>query len=103
MKVVINKCFGGYGLSAEAIRVYCKAKGIDPGKQIKGQEYFSNFYDGEIPRNDPDLVRIVEQLKERSWGMCAKLKVVEIPDGVKWEIRDYDGMESIHEVHRVWG
>ena len=26
----------------------------------------------------------------------------EIPDDVEWEIDDYDGIETIHEVHRSW-
>lgn len=105
MKVVINKCFGGFGLSVEAVEMYAKAKGIDPGHKVKtfGTEYFSNFYDGDLDRADPDLVQVVELLGEKSWGHCSKLEVVEIPNGVKWDIHDYDGMESIHEVHRVWG
>ena len=30
------------------------------------------------------------------------LKVVEIPDGVDWEIEEYDGEEWVSEKHRVW-
>jgi hypothetical protein len=30
------------------------------------------------------------------------LKVVTIPDDMQYIINDFDGMESIHEKHRVW-
>jgi len=34
---------------------------------------------------------------------CSHLKVVEVPDDVRWYIReDDDGSESVHETHRVW-
>ncbi len=33
----------------------------------------------------------------------AKLKVVEIPDDVDWEVENYDGIEWIAEKHRIWG
>jgi hypothetical protein len=34
---------------------------------------------------------------------CSRLKVVEVPDDVRWYVReDDDGSESIHETHRVW-
>ena len=35
-------------------------------------------------------------------GKFADLEVREIPDGVDWQIDEYDGNESIHEVHRTW-
>jgi hypothetical protein len=35
-------------------------------------------------------------------GGFASLKVVEIPDGIEWEIDEYDGKETIHEKHRSW-
>jgi hypothetical protein len=54
------------------------------------------------PRADPLLVRVVEELGEEANGSFAKLKVVEIPDGVDYQIDDYDGVESIHEKHRSW-
>ena len=35
-------------------------------------------------------------------GDMAELEVIEIPDGIECYIEDYDGMETIHEVHRSW-
>ena len=56
----------------------------------------------EIPRDDATLVQVVEELGDRSHGEFARLKVVEIPDGVDWVIEDYDGDETIAEKHRTW-
>lgn len=56
----------------------------------------------DVARDDADLVRVVEELGEQANGCFAKLVVVEIPDDVKWEIQEYDGYETIHEVHRSW-
>lgn len=53
-------------------------------------------------RNDPRLVKIVEKLGEEANGRFAKLKVIEIPDGVEWEIEEYDGYEHVAEKHRTW-
>lgn len=91
MKVVINKCYGGFGLSEAALALYNKLS----GKTL-------SIYD-EPPRNDAILVKVVEELKSEAYGNYAKLKVVEIPDDVKFEIEEYDGMEWVAEVHRTWG
>lgn len=29
-------------------------------------------------------------------------QAVEIPDGIEWELDEYDGLESVHECHRSW-
>jgi len=58
--------------------------------------------DRDRNRTDPNLIRVVEELGEKANGRCAKLKVIEIPDGTEWEIDEYDGMESVHETHRAW-
>ena len=143
MKVVINKCYGGFSLSLRGIKEYLKLKGKkahfykqtkfkhcdgiekhirvginekssyvhcilkDLGKEITGDfskafkndEYFSFF---DIPRDDPDLVKVVEKLGKRSWGDYAELKIVEIPKGIEWRLDDYDGIEHIAEKHRIW-
>jgi hypothetical protein len=59
-------------------------------------------YSGYDLRTDAKLVECVETLGEKADGRFAELKVVEIPDDVEWEIDEYDGLETIHEVHRVW-
>ena len=91
MKVVINKCYGGFGLSEEAYEFL--------GLEWDGYGY---KYEDEEDRTNPKLVECVETLGEKASGINAKLSVVEIPDDVEWYIEDYDGMESIHENHRVW-
>jgi hypothetical protein len=62
----------------------------------------SHISDRDIPRDDPVLVQVVEEMGEHANGRCAALKVVEIPDGVSWEIDEYDGNEHIAETHRTW-
>jgi len=57
----------------------------------------------DIKRDDPHLIKVVEELGEKANGRFANLKVVEIPDDVEWEIDEYDGEEIIHEKHRSWG
>ena len=141
MKIVINKCYGGFGLSHKAIMLYARLKGfrlysaIDernsegniifnkciPYRVNKRDKPFLIYYsrkpltkNGKIPekayfssrddieRNDPILIKVVEKLGEEANGDHARLKIVEIPDGVEWEIDEYDGMESVHEKHHSW-
>ena len=90
MKIVINACYGGFGLSKEALALF--------------NERFGTIitYEYDIERNNPILVEIVEQLGEAADGNYAELKVVDIPDDVQWQIEGYDGNEWIAEKHRTW-
>ena len=56
----------------------------------------------EINRDDPDLIRVVEELGEEANGHNASLKIIEIPSDVKWIIEEYDGSEWVAEEHRTW-
>ena len=85
MKIVINTCFGGFSLSEKA----CNELGLN------------NPYDA-IERNDPKLVEVVERLGSEANGRHAQLKIVNIPDDVKWTIQEYDGSEHIAEEHQTW-
>jgi len=58
--------------------------------------------DDSAARTDPTALAVVEELGERANGMCAELRIVEIPAGVEWEIDEYDGSETIDEKHRSW-
>lgn len=148
MKIVINKCYGGFSLSPKAVARLCELRGrpcyffkdvISDGKYIpfapgvvadtafwtafdvpnpnvyewskltqeerqSANNWYSQHYITAHPedRTDKLLVQVVEELGIEANGSYAMLEVIEIPDGVDWEIDEYDGMESIHEKHRSW-
>lgn len=62
----------------------------------------SHWYSRGVERDDPILVEVVEEIKGDANGMCADLEIIEIPDGVDWDIEEYDGSEHISENHRTW-
>lgn len=138
-KVVINVCFGGFGLSTAAyerlieLGVPCRAyieqvrnpktKLYEPEPRNEGRVIFdrrlsgpsrasesmevltgTHYWDGwfDRHRDDQKLVQVVEELGGEASGFCAKLKVVEVPDGVEWEIHEHDGAEHVSEFHRTW-
>ena len=95
-KIVINRKYGGFSLSGEAVAMYRELK----------EEAGKNIFPLDIPRDDPLLIQVIQNLGEQaSSGSFAKLKIVEIPDDVPeggWTIQDYDGIEWVAEKHRVW-
>jgi hypothetical protein len=90
MKIVINKCYGGFGLSKEAYEYL----------GLEWDEFGFEFIDD---RTNEKLIKCVEELGEKANGKFAKLKIVEIPDDTEFEIEEYDGREWIAEKHRTWG
>lgn len=120
MKVVINVCFGGFGLSEEAFELLLTKKGIEfekvPAKYGSGldkhdfyrkghageDEHFLWYYDLAQDRTDADLIAIVEELGQRANTRTSELKIVEIPDDVQFHIHEYDGLEHVAENHRTW-
>jgi len=147
MFVVINVCYGGFGLSNEAILELIKMKsttistmlikeyygGNNPTSKDHWQEkwerdkkamkkidkyFISTFGSGQLfdddynnyssvysfngDRTHPDLIQVVKRLGDKANGHCAELKIVKIPDDVEYEISEYDGNETIEEVHRSW-
>lgn len=130
MKVLANSCFGGFGLSTEAHEWLIKNKGwkvteygadnrpIDKDAELVKDPHpmsrFSKYHETDkvekwsgdnwyAIRTNPDVIECVEVLgsKIASSGL-AEIRVAEVPDGVEWEIDDYDGIETIREKHRSW-
>jgi hypothetical protein len=114
MKIVINKNHGNFALSEEAVLLYGDKKGLNiiskRDEVIKDLFHYylneekeeNSFCEWDIERNDPVLVEVVEHLGDLANTRHTRLKVVEVPDDVKWYIHDYDGIESVYEKHRIW-
>ena len=79
MKVVVNRCYGGFSLPKK----FC-------------DKYNCSTYSG-IERTDPRLIAFVEENQKLCQNFnCASLEVVEIPEeATDWQINEYDGDESI--------
>lgn len=96
MKVVINKCFGGFSLSKKATQ-WLAEKGnkeaADHLKRFEKEEYWCDF--SNIKRDDPYLIEVVELLGEEANGSCAKLVVEEVSFNIEDFIREYDGNERL--------
>ena len=143
MKVVINKCYGGFGLSDEAedaligkcshieliepIEYYggpgsgyyeANKEWLTPDSWREDYErdlsgaWFTRFHDGKVivdhhrddkARTCPALVKVVADMGDAADGPRAKLRVVDIPEGIEYDISEYEGMEHIAEAHRTWG
>ena len=127
-KVVINDCYGGFGLSHKGLMRYAELKGFklyaytyDFNSKIKtpwnGEDKEptflsystkpdftedSFFWRNEMERDDADLIKVIEEMGAEANGKCASLKIVEIPEDVKWHIAEYDGNEHVSEDHRTW-
>lgn len=96
MKLVINRCWGGFGIS-----MACLEKMRELGYKEKVPVYRNEpYYEG--PRDNPYLVAAVVALGDEASGKYARLRIVDIPDDIKYTIHDYDGQESVHEAHRSW-
>ena len=80
-KIVINKCYGGFGISPRGIE-WLLAKGADPAKvrvQDSGLGELRFVYTVcLLERHDPLLVEMVETLGEAANGDSAALEIKEI-------------------------
>jgi len=119
-KVAINRCFGGFGLSDEAFEKLLTRRGIafekvvDPEKSTLlgtcyykaghagDNEYYLSDYEFYDDRSDPDLIAVIEEMKQAANNWAAEIEIVEIPLDVEWHIAEYDGLEHVAENHRTW-
>jgi len=112
-KVVVNKSYGHFCVSHKAFLRLRELGQPDALQEIDQAVYWPqaalpqepslNRWGRLIPRDDEKLVRVVEELQTAANGHCAELKVISIPDEVRWEIEKTDGVEHVSEMHRTWG
>lgn len=84
MKIVLNKCYGGFSLSEFA----CEKLGCGP---------YDYDYSETLSRTDEKLIDLIETYgSEKCSGEHSAIVVVEIPDeATDWEFDEYDGVEFV--------
>ena len=106
MKVLINNCYGGFGLSHEACKLWLERNNISfiENKDNYGDMQFIidgdiNYVSHLISRDDSTMIQIFEEKgSEFVSGYCSELILVEVPDGCQYRIGEYDGMEDIDQI-----
>lgn len=88
-EVVYNACYGGFGLTKEAIQLYLD-KGGDPEAP--------KSYSWDRYRSDPILVEVVKHFKDKANGSFANLEIADIPKGSRYRIDEYDGYEAVKTI-----
>lgn len=101
MKIAINKCYGGFSVSED---VY-DALGIkwDNYGFLTNDNFGIESDDYLKWRSHPKLIQAIESIGEdKASGSLAKIRIIDIPNGIEWDLDEYDGIESVHEQHRSW-
>ena len=114
-EIVINRCYGGFSLSRKA---FLRLRELGQKDALEEPDWGEPWGDGsgvrepfggsigsfcrDIARNDPLLTQVVKELDADANGSCAELRIIEIPNGVEWQIEEYDGLEWIAEKHQTW-
>lgn len=98
-KVLINTCYGGFGLSEAALARLHELGSPHVEKvseEDKAQSIFDHaYYLQDIPRHDPLLIQVVEELGVKAAADdCAELRIVEI-EGNQYCVDEYDGLERV--------
>lgn len=78
MKIAVNDCFGGWGLSKEFLEKYPQ---------------FKKCYE----RNDPEFIAALEEFgTDKASGEYSHIRITEISDeATDFMINEYDGMENV--------
>ena len=94
MEVLVNCCYGGFGMSNEAIMLYCQLKNLS-------QDEFSEF---SVSRHDPVLVQCFKMLNEKFDSTMSKTGIQYIPARFEnyYTLHDNDGCETVVILHNEY-
>ena len=96
MKVVVNRAVGScFSVSSAGLNRLFELKGAvgpigDDGSLSEKSDWLHS-----LPRNDKDLVQVVEELGSAASNENAEIIVIKIPDNANWSISDVVGYEYI--------
>lgn len=93
--VVYNACYGGFGISNEAVD-WLLEHGSKHVHLFDRPSCFGTKGEWIGTRHDPLLVKCVRALKDKANGVHADLDIVKL-DGTHYRIDRYDGEETVEQ------
>lgn len=122
IEIMVNKCFGGFGFSKQAVDTYLHRTRtlanadvlLAPNTTTPQQEEEElalvssdraiNAY--TVERHDPVMIQIVKELGDKAHGFCAEISIQRVPAQYvrHYSIEDYDGSETVvihHDKYKV--
>src|SRR5918997_3991205 len=107
IRIVINRSYGQFFVSHTAFLRLRELGQSDALQEVDAGAYWPQGMSPQepslnrcgrlIPRDDRKLVQVVEELGSTANGHCAGLKIVEVPEDVKWKIETSGGIEHVSE------
>lgn len=105
MKILINRCYGGFGLSESAMNLLAE-RGFEHAITAKEDAHLYGFYSYDYYndrvkmtniefRSHPMVIQVVEELGDEANGPHSKLQIVEINLDHLIDIADHDGKEKV--------
>jgi len=105
----------GFNLSDAGVGLYAKLKGLvlvclkerafgAPNLYtVWRHESGDEFRPDLIERDDPALIDVLEQWGESAVDAPSAIKIVEVPEGTRWEVRrNFDNSEFVVDLDHVW-
>ena len=83
-KIVINNCYGGFGLSDKALELIAQRKNTTDRISHWG-----------LKRDDADLIAVIEELGTEAEGHSSELRIEEFDEGVEYTMSERNGKESV--------
>jgi len=90
-EIVINTCYGAFGLSEKASKLYCQRINLD----------YENLEEHRLDRSDPILIEVIKELGTNANALYAQLEIVSLPVGTKYRICEYEGSEHIETIESI--
>ncbi len=90
-EIVINKCYGGFGLSEKAGKLYCQKINLD----------YDNLQEHRLNRSDPILIEVIKELGKNANAIYSQLEIISLPIGTKYRIYEYNGKEHIETIENI--